>query len=36
MGILGETRSIVKAEAVSLAAILAMHYKPMFGKVLGM
>jgi hypothetical protein len=36
MSVLGETRSILKAEAFSLAAILAMHYKPMFGNVLGM
>jgi hypothetical protein len=36
MSILGESRSIQKAEAESLAGILALYYNPMFGKVFGM
>jgi hypothetical protein len=36
MGVLGESRSILKAEAEALSAILAMNYNPMFGKVHGM
>jgi hypothetical protein len=35
MGVLGESRSLVRSEAKSLAAILAMYYRPMFGKVPG-
>jgi hypothetical protein len=35
MSILEDTRSIVKAEAEALAAVLAMYYRPLFGKVPG-
>ena len=35
MDILGETRSIIKSESEALAAILAMYYRPLFGKVPG-
>jgi hypothetical protein len=35
MSILEDTRSIVKSESESLAAILAMYYRPLFGKVPG-
>ncbi len=35
MSILEDIRSIVKAESKALAAVLAMYYRPLFGKVPG-